>query len=95
MSSQCSVVTLHKPDKRESYKYPGDNIIICVALYHRDKELETARPVDNEEHHAQQIEYLHENSDRFEKLKQEHVLDKSYLHLNQFNIFLWISDLKL
>ena len=45
--------------------HPG---VVREALKHRDKEHEAAGPVDDEEHHADEVEYFHEHSNGLQKL---------------------------
>ena len=46
--------------------YPG---VMRKLLKHWDKEHETTRPVDNKEHHADEVEDLHEHPDGLEQLR--------------------------
>ena len=48
----------------------GDPWVVGEALKHRDEEHEAARPVDNEKHHADQVEDFHENSNRLQELNK-------------------------
>ena len=46
----------------------SDPGVMREALEHGDQEHEAARPVDDQEHHADQVENLHEYSDGLQEL---------------------------
>ena len=73
---------------KEMNIYVGDNLkfiygdpgVVGEALKHRNEKHEAARPVDNEKHHADQVEDFHENSNRLQELNK--VIDTE----NQINL---------
>ena len=45
------------------------------ALKHGDEELETAGPVDNQQHHTDQVKYLHKHPDSLHQLQENNSLN--------------------
>ena len=49
----------------------GNPTVTGETLEHGNKELETTRPVANQQHHADQIEDAHEHAGHVQKLKRK------------------------
>ena len=57
----------------------SDPTIWWKSLKHRHQELETARPVADQEHHADKVEYSHEHARHVQELKKRESLSVSSL----------------
>ena len=55
----------------------SDPTIWGKSLEHGHQELETARPVADQEHHADKVEYAHEHARHVQELKEEEIVGSS------------------